>query len=110
MTLEIFKKMADKTKTTSELCSQAQCKEKSELQTASMPSAPSNENPMTVEASGMRGMTGKVVNQLNKWEDSIETAAPDFVGDALNELGLDGKPVLVLGIIGITLYAIYKFS
>lgn len=103
--------MADKTKTTSELCSQANCKTKSELQTVGMQtSAPSNENPMTVEASGMRGMTGKVMNTLNKWEDSIENSAPDFVGDTLNELGLDGKPVLVVGLIGLTLYAIYKFS
>lgn len=102
--------MANKNGQTSELCSQAQCKHKSELQTVDIPSAPSNENPMSVEASGMRGMTGKVVGQLNKWEDSIQDNAPDFVGDTLNELGLDGKPVLVVGFLGILLFAIYKWS
>jgi hypothetical protein len=102
----------DKTTPNSEFCSQGQCKPRNDLETGGTEHAKSglNENPAVVEASGMRDLIGRATDTLNMWEDTIEDNSPTFVGDVLNDLGLDGKPVLVVGGILVALYVIYKVS
>src|ERR1700756_781479 len=43
-------------------------------------------------------------------ENQLEAAAPGFIEDIIDGLGLEGKPVLVLGLIALFFYALYKFA
>lgn len=104
--------MTDKAAPSNELCSQGCNKSHNSFTTGGTERRSSmlNDNPMTVEASGVRDAVGRVVGTLNDYEMGIREASPSFVGEVLDDLGLDNAPILVGAGILVAFYVLYKLS
>lgn len=66
-----------------------------------------NGNPASNLSMNFVDYVGRSVGGLEK---SLEAAAPGFIEDMIDGLGLEGKPVLVIILMLVLFYALYKFA
>ena|SRR5688572_9429837 len=98
--------MSDKNVPASEIAAPTPKKAPGEADAPAVP-VDKTENPqMAMVGTGQRDRTSAPVGSSNAMAD--KPAAPSFLDDFFNQLGLSTKPVMVLGIVGLTFMFFWK--